>query len=407
MKFKKITAACMAACVSACSLLPLSASAETELAPVDPPEPVYNEEGYDISGFAYRFPEKFSKDDTVTVTENSYQSHNVSISITEHDSDRMTGDLDESGGINVQDAVMLCRVLAEDTGLDISETGKLNADINEDNLWNMEDLSRMLKYLAELLPESEFFVDHTLVYFVVDVYVRDINSFRGGFAGGEYTLPSNAITEEVLDMANAHNALFAINCDYVAHRTNGITYRNGIMYREDASTYKKDVCVIYKDGVMDILTDKEYRNLTDGQKANIWQTSAFAPGLVKDGAAASGMTGQLAQLHPRSGIGYYEPGHYVFVQVEGRQKGYSAGITLDDYAKLFYDLGVTEAFNLDGGSSSVITFMGKEANRPAWSGRKSSDILYICELSQIPFDTAAATFLAEQEAAAETTAPAP
>ena len=399
MKLTKLFAAGLAVCLTACSLLSASASAETQLAPVDRPEPVYNEEGYDISGFAYRFPEKFSKDDSVTVTEHSYQSHDVNISITEHNFDRMTGDLDENQTVNVQDAVMLCRILAEDNDVPITETGLQNADVNEDASWNLDDMSQMLKHLAGLIPDADFYVDHTLVYFVVDVYLRDINSFRGGFAGGQYTLPTNAITEEVLDMANANNALFAINCDYVAHRTNGITYRNGVMYREDASTYKKDVCVLYQDGVMDVLTDKEYRALTDEQKANIWQTSAFAPALVKDGVQMSGMKGQLAQLHPRSGIGYYEPGHYVFVQVEGRQKGYSAGITLDDYAKLFYDLGVNEAFNLDGGSSSVITFMGKEANRPAWSGRKSSDILYICELSQIPYDTAAAKFLAEQAAA--------
>jgi len=399
MKLTKLFAAGLAVCLTACSLLSASASAETQLAPVDGPEPVYNEEGYDISGFAYRFPEKFSKDDSVTVTEHSYQSHDVNISITEHNFDRMTGDLDENQTVNVQDAVMLCRILAEDNDVPITETGLQNADVNEDASWNLDDMSQMLKHLAGLIPDADFYVDHTLVYFIVDVYLRDINSFRGGFAGGQYTLPTNAITEEVLDMANANNALFAINCDYVAHRTNGITYRNGVMYREDASTYKKDVCVLYQDGVMDVLTDKEYRALTEEQKANIWQTSAFAPGLVKDGVQMSGMKGQLAQLHPRSGIGYYEPGHYVFVQVEGRQKGYSAGITLDDYAKLFYDLGVTEAFNLDGGSSSVITFMGKEANRPAWSGRKSSDILYICELSQIPYDTAAAKFLAEQAAA--------
>ncbi len=397
MNMKKIWSAGLAAAVSGCMLFAQPASADTVLAPENGPEPVYNADGYDISGFAYRFPEKFSKDDTVTVTDRSYQSHDINISITEHRFDRMTGDVDENGLVDMHDAVSLCRLLAEDGTLSCTETGIQNADITEDGSLAWDDVNRLLNYLAQEIPDADFYVDHTLVYFVADVYLRDLHSFRGGFAGGQYTLPSNAITEEVLDMAKANNAIFAINCDYVAHRTNGITYRNGVMYREDPSTYKKEVCVLYKDGVMDVLTDAQYRKLTEEQKANIWQTSAFAPGLVKDGVLVSGMKGQLAQLHPRSGVGYYEPGHYVFVQVEGRQKGYSAGIVLDDFAKLFYDLGVSEAYNLDGGSSSVITFMDAEVNRPAWSGRKSSDILYICELSQIPFDTAAAAFLAQQQ----------
>jgi exopolysaccharide biosynthesis protein len=37
--------------------------------------------------------------------------------------------------------------------------------------------------------------------------------------------------------------------------------------------------------------------------------------------------------NPRSAIGYYEPGHYCFIVVDGRQNGYSDGMTLDELAQ--------------------------------------------------------------------------
>lgn len=83
--------------------------------------------------------------------------------------------------------------------------------------------------------------------------------------------------------------------------------------------------------------------------------------------------------NPRSAIGYYEPGHYCFVLVDGRQQGYSKGMTLKALSQLFYDLGCVDAYNLDGGQTAVMAFDGKLASHPYEGGRKTSDILYIAE----------------------------
>ena len=48
-----------------------------------------------------------------------------------------------------------------------------------------------------------------------------------------------------------------------------------------------------------------------------------------------------ARSIPRGAIGYYEPGHYCFVVVDGRQTGYSRGVTLEELAQVFDDLGCT------------------------------------------------------------------
>ena len=396
MHWLKTAACCMAGLLSLTAFRQDAGAAEV------------NADGYDLSGFAYRFPEKFTKDNTVTITEDSYQSHNVNIQLSRHFIGRLNGDADENLKVDIQDAVACCRILCEQTAVPFTAEGIMNADCNNDDAITLHDLSLLLDYLSGNLTSVEFFTNPTITYHVADIYIRDINSLRGAFAKGTFPEKGSAQLESITKMAVNNNALFAINCDYCEIRGNGITYRNGVMYRE---TRRAEVAVIYKDGVMDVLTDAEYRALTEEQRANIWQTTAFAPGLVKDGVQMSGFTGATyVDLHPRSGIGYFEPGHYCFVQVDGRQPGYSDGISVAQFAEIMYSLGVQEAYNMDGGSSSEIVFMGETYNHPSGiktgssGGRNNSDILFICDLDQIPEDTAAAAWAEKlaAEAAAET-----
>ena len=65
--------------------------------------------------------------------------------------------------------------------------------------------------------------------------------------------------------------------------------------------------------------------------------------------AASGISG----AHPRSAVGYFEPGHYCFIVVDGRQD-HSHGLTISELAKVFEELGCKAAYNLDGGGSAQI-----------------------------------------------------
>ena len=61
----------------------------------------------------------------------------------------LPGDIDHNGEINVMDSVMLARLVSEDTALEISEVGILNADVNADGLIRSDDLTALLKYLAQ------------------------------------------------------------------------------------------------------------------------------------------------------------------------------------------------------------------------------------------------------------------
>ena len=64
--------------------------------------------------------------------------------------------------------------------------------------------------------------------------------------------------------------------------------------------------------------------------------------------------------------------------VDGR--GESSGITLPALSRLFYDLGCSAAYNLDGGNSSIMVWGDKVINNPSGGGRESSDALLLTEV---------------------------
>lgn len=60
-------------------------------------------------------------------------------------------------------------------------------------------------------------------------------------------------------------------------------------------------------------------------------------------------------LAPRTAVGLDETGQKLWlVVVDGRQTGYSEGVTLYELAQIMQSLGATAAFNLDGGGSSTM-----------------------------------------------------
>ena len=77
-------------------------------------------------------------------------------------------------------------------------------------------------------------------------------------------------------------------------------------------------------------------------------------------------------------IGYFEPGHYCLLLVDGRQKS-SRGMFPDEMAKVFEDLGCRAAYNLDGGHCSFMTFQDRIANHPYKPEHKVTDGIFITE----------------------------
>jgi hypothetical protein len=82
--------------------------------------------------------------------------------------------------------------------------------------------------------------------------------------------------------------------------------------------------------------------------------------IVTNGVDSSSMTPTGAPhdpfgLDPRTGVGVSQNGQYLYlIAVDGRQTGYSTGITTSDEAALMLDLGIYNGLNLDGGGSTAL-----------------------------------------------------
>jgi len=73
-----------------------------------------------------------------------------------------------------------------------------------------------------------------------------------------------------------------------------------------------------------------------------------------------------AARHPRTAVGFDAArGLLWMVGVDGRQPGYSDGMSLPELAGLMESLGATDAVNLDGGGSTVMVLRGVAVNRPS------------------------------------------
>lgn len=212
--------------------------------------------------------------------------------------------------------------------------------------------------------------ENGVTYFVADVYVKNIEALRTAFAKGKY---GKNIYDFPLTTANDNKAVFAVTGDYYSARSKGIVVRNGTLYRDVANT---DVCVLYTDGEMKTYDSANF-NLADAVARGIWQAWSFGPPLLdENGGKLSEFNSSLTDRHPRSAIGYYAPGHYCFVVVDGRQKDYSVGMTLTELSALFESLGCKQAYNFDGGATAVMIFQGNVINQPYKGGRESGDIIY-------------------------------
>lgn len=79
-------------------------------------------------------------------------------------------------------------------------------------------------------------------------------------------------------------------------------------------------------------------------------------------------TVQLTPRSPRTGVGQLADGRIVLVAVDGRQPGYSTGLTNFELALTMQRLGCVTASALDSGGSTTMAFDGKLLNRPSDRG---------------------------------------
>lgn len=213
-----------------------------------------------------------------------------------------------------------------------------------------------------------------VVYFSADIYVSTTKAVQTAFAKNMY---GRNIRDFVSSMARQNHAILAISGDSYGESDSACVIRNGVLYDSNPGT--SDVCVLFRDGVMKTYAAADF-DADEVVAQGAWQAWTFGPSLLDGNGAvlqAFHSTEYLNKINPRAAIGYVAPGHYKFVVVDGRQDGYSAGVTMSQLAALMQEEGCMTAYNLDGGKSAVMVYDGKQISKPIGAGRTISDIIYI------------------------------
>ena len=216
-----------------------------------------------------------------------------------------------------------------------------------------------------------------ITYFVADVQTKTPSRLRAALSGETMATVSQ--------LAERSGAVFAINADDYGVHKYGTIIRNGQLLRTHDTT--RNMLIVDENGDFSVRVERSTEDPAAlGEqllRANTWQTFEFGPELIRDGQAVEFspefdlISTAPSRREPRTAIGQIAPLHYVVIVADGRQSGYSKGMTLGELQHLFLRYGVQTAINLDGGGSSEMWFQGSIVNRPSQGEeRRLSDILY-------------------------------
>ena len=221
----------------------------------------------------------------------------------------------------------------------------------------------------------------SLRFFVANVYVNDPAQLQTAFAGEQYSKDNAEATSAI---AERHDAILAFNGDYYNYKDkNGLIIRDGVLYRDEAST--RDQLLVMSDGTFVALPSGTY-TAGEGQKyidEGVVQSFSFGPLLVNDGEAVELPSKYIISTkdtirEPRTAIGQVDANHYVVIVADGRRDGWSdKGMTLQELQQVFVEQGCKVAYNLDGGGSATMVMGAERVNKTSGSRERNvSDIVY-------------------------------
>lgn len=224
---------------------------------------------------------------------------------------------------------------------------------------------------------SSYRVEDTTVY-VADVCSEDPQALLAAFSQNSYGRNITAVSSETAERVGA---ILAVNGDNYGSREKGYVIRNGVLYRETPASDQEDL-VIWTDGSFSIIRESEI-SARELLEQGAWQVFSFGPGLLDEGEILVDEEDEVDRArasNPRTALGQIGEGHYVLVVSDGRSDE-SEGLSLYEMAQFLQQLGVQTAYNLDGGGSSTMVFLGQVVNQPVGgrgSGQRAvTDIVYV------------------------------
>ena len=173
-----------------------------------------------------------------------------------------------------------------------------------------------------------------------------------------------------LPLTGKYKSRFVVTA--VNRRGNSVIPSDGVVIAIEsrlARDWTKKIATSTKGTLEIALTPTKWQGVQQGVGGNLRlvRDGRIEPELVRFGetrgrSASAHRNG--ASRHPRSALGFNDEKLFL-IAVDGRQHGYSMGMTLYDMGKFFSELGIKHAINFDGGSSSTLWALGGVANSPA------------------------------------------
>ncbi len=205
------------------------------------------------------------------------------------------------------------------------------------------------------------------------VAIADPLQIRSAFAGKA----NSSHTATAVNIAEAHNAVFAVNGDYFSsdyHEKNYII-RQGKAYKTRYLEKRWDLLIIDQNGDLHGLHEPSKEKLEAWAQAHpdltIINTFNMGPLLIDDGQrvmedftdALNNNNLGLYKRCARMAICQLDPLTYLFVTCEGPDDEKNSGLTMNEFVDLLREIEkeldgreIRIAFNLDGGASATMLF---------------------------------------------------
>ena len=193
-------------------------------------------------------------------------------------------------------------------------------------------------------------------------------------------------------IARNNDVVLAINSDYAQTRINqrqtvGIIIRDGEILQSKTKTKNAkgfpnlDTLALFPNGDMQVFWSDE-KKPAEYLEMGATDVLAFGPWLIRDGELnEKGLKKYGTSAAQRTAIGMVEKGHYFAMMLEGRLPD-AKGAGVSFLAEKLLERGCQVGFNLDGGQTSSMVFMGRQicdisTKKSNVSSRKTAEILGI------------------------------
>ena len=274
-------------------------------------------------------------------------------------------------------------------GFLVSE-GEFIWEDDEGGLWMY--LSGTLQVVIRRLQDKSI----PLIWFETEVRTRGEERFRTVMTNPDHPARTYKFPYKI---AQEEGFVLGFTDDFYADRmknnqTVGIIIREGRIISDKTNRKRNshlpnlDMMIQYPDDRLEVCGCTEYtaEELLEKGALNVF---SFGPILIRDGELNEQALNKYGTSHAqRTAVGMVEKGHYFFMMLEGRIKR-SKGDGISFLAEKLLEKGCTLGFNLDGGDTSCIVFMGHQLckmtnGKRNLSSRRTSDILGVGTSELLP-----------------------